>query len=109
MVGDHAGLAAGDALEEIAVRHEGDALLPRAVFRREMLVDIEIGPEEFAHAGQQFLLHGVGLLLRPAGELILVEQDLPSDNLVNPCVVDFQLAQFVGEFVLVAPGNEIGR
>ena len=50
LVGDHRGLAFGDALEHVAVRNEGEALLPGAVAGREVLLDVVVGPNIMAHA-----------------------------------------------------------
>ena len=108
MVGDDTGLAAGDALEQVAVRHEGNALLPRAVGRREMLGHVKVRPEEFANPCEQFFLHHVGFFHGAAGELVLVEQHLAAHDLVDPGLVDLQFAQLVGQLVFVTAGDEIG-
>ena len=109
LVGDHRGLAGPDALEEIAVRHEGDALPPRPVGRREVGVHVVVGAEMGAHAAQQFLLHDFRLFERAAREHGLVVQDLAAHDLVDPGFVDLELAQRIGEVVGVAGGAEIGR
>ena len=46
-----------NALEQVAVRDEGDALPPRPVAWREMRLDVVVGAEMRAHRGEQFLLH----------------------------------------------------
>ena len=66
LVGDHRRLAFADALEQVAVGNEGDALSPRLVTRREVRVDIEVGSEVGAHAGQQFGLQRLGFAERAA-------------------------------------------
>ena len=53
----------GDALEQVAIRNEGDALPPRPVARREVRVDVvvlaEIAPRT---AAEQLRLHRLRLL-----------------------------------------------
>ena len=58
---------------------------------------------------EQVLLGGFRLLERLAGEGVLVEQDLPTRNLVDPLLVDLQLAQRFGDFNRVAPGAKVRR
>ena len=67
LVGDDGGLAVLDGLEQIGVGHEGDALPPRPVARREMRGDVVVGPEHGADLADQLLLD----LLR-LGEAALV-------------------------------------
>ena len=50
-----------------------------------------------AHAGEQFLLRDLRLLERPAGERVLIAQDLAAHDLVDPGLVDLQFAQLFGE------------
>ena len=102
LVGDHRGLAGTDALEQVAVGNEGDALPPRPVGRREVRVHVVVGTEVRAHAAQQLLRHDLGLLERAAREHRLIVQDLAAHDLVDPAFVDLQLAQRVGEVVGVA-------
>ena len=63
LIGHHRGLAFADALEQVGVGHEGDALLPGPVARVEVLLDLglEARAERGAHARQQFLAHDLGL------------------------------------------------
>ena len=106
LVGHHRGLARADALEQVAVRHERDALAPRPVARREVRRHVEVRAEMGAHAGQQLVLHLLRLLERAPGEDILIVQDLAAHDLVDPAVVDLEPAQGVGEIVGVARGAE---
>ena len=58
LVGDDGGLAARDRLEQIGIGHEGDALPPRPVARREMLSRRRTpGPSTALICADQFLLH----------------------------------------------------
>ena len=109
LVGDHRGLAGLDALEQIAVRNEGDALPPWPVFRREMGRDVVVRAEIGLDRRQQILLGGFRLLERLAGERVLIEQDLAPGDLVDPGLVDLKLAQRFGDLDRVAAGAEIGR
>ena len=62
-----------------------------------------------ADAGQQFGSNLVGLLEGAAGEDRLVVQNLAAHDLVDPLLVDLELAQGLGQLDGVAAGNEIGR
>ena len=109
LVGDDRGLAGLDGLEQVAVRNEGDALPPRPVTRREVGRDVVVGSEIGLHRGQQILLGGLGLFEGLAGKRILIEQDLAARDLVDPGLVDLQLAQRFGDLDRIASGPEIGR
>ena len=109
LVGHDRGLAGLDALEQVAVRNEGDALPPRPVVRREVGRDVVIGAEIGFDRGQQILLGGFRLLEGLAGEGVLIEQDLAARDFMDPGLVDLQLAQGFGDLDRVAAGAEIGR
>src|SRR2546423_1402432 len=103
------GISGADRLQQIAVGDEGDALPPWPIARREMRVDLVIGTEITAYAGQQLALHLVRFgegTLRKHG---LIVQDLAAHDLVDPGLVDLQLAQFVGKLDRVAAGAVPGR
>ena len=102
LVGDDGGLAAGDALEQIGIGHEGDALPPRPVARREMRLDVVVRTEHRADLADQLLLHLLRLVKAELGERILLEQDLAADDLVDPFLVDLQPAQLLGDLDGVA-------
>src|SRR6185503_11258137 len=55
LVGYHRCLAASDALEQIGIRNEGDALSPGAITGREVRLDVVIGAKEVANDANQFL------------------------------------------------------
>ena len=109
LVGDHRGATGTDALEQVAVGDEGDALPPRPIGRREVRIHVVVRTEVRAHAAQQLLLHDFRLLERTTRENRLIVQDLAAHDFVDPAFVDLQLAQRVGEIVGVAGGPEIGR
>ncbi len=71
----------------------------------DVVVLAEIGLDR----GKQFLLRHFGLLEGLAGEGLLVEQDLAPRDLVDPFLVDLELAQGLGDLDRVAAGSEIGR
>ena len=98
-----------DALEQVAIGNEGDALPPRPVVRREVRLDVVILAEIGFDRRQQLLLGRFRLVERLRREGVLVEQDLAADDLVDPCLVDLQLAQLLGDLDRVAAGAEIGR
>ena len=93
-----------DPLEKIAIRDEGDALSPRSVARRKVRFNIVGWAKIGAHAAQQLFFHRLRLVKRAAREDGLIVQDLAAHDLVDPGLVDLQLAQRVGEFVGVAAG-----
>ena len=108
MVGDDARQPGLDAFEKVRIRNKGDALLPGAVARREVLHVValrEAGLDPF----QQLVAQEFGILEGAPRELGLFEQILAADDLVDPLLVHTQHAQFVGQDVLVAGRNEIGR
>ena len=61
-----------------------------------------------ANTGDEFLLDGIGVLECPAREGSLIVQDLAAYDFVDPCFVDLQLAQRLGELIRIAGGHEIG-
>ena len=87
-VSDNGRLAGADAAKDVAVRHEGDALAPGPVVRREMGLDVESRAQVSAHAGDQFLLHRFRILESAPREGSLVVQNLAAHDLVNPYLVD---------------------
>ncbi len=109
LVGDDRRLARFDALEDVAIGDEGDALPPWPVGWGEVLLHVEVRPQVGSDAVDQLLLHGFGLFEGAAREDLLVVQELAADDLVDPGLVDLQLAKGVGEVVHVAAGNEVGR
>ena len=58
---------------------------------------------------EQFLLHDFGLFERAAGERVLIEQNFPAHDLVDPFLADLQLPQRLGQFDRVAAGPEVSR
>ena len=62
-----------------------------------------------ANPGEQLLLDGLRLGERSAGEHGLLVQDLPAHDLVDPCLVDVERAQFVGDRDRIAAGPEKSR
>src|SRR5215813_3656906 len=108
LVGDHRGLAVSDALEHVAVGDGGEPLLPRTVSRREVLLDIVVGPDEAPDGPEQLLLDGVRLGRAPLREVGLLVEDLAAYDLVYPRRVDLQAAQLVGDLDGVAADAEVG-
>ena len=97
-----------NALENIAVRHKGDALAPRAIARRKVLLH-GLFRQEGANAGEQLFAHHIRFLHGPARKLALIEQDLAASNLVDPLLLDLKLAQIVDQVIAIAARDEIGR
>ena len=74
------------------------------------VVDVVVGAELGTHgvrAAPRFTVSG-SENVRP-GEQVLVVQDLPADDFVDPRLVDRQRPQLVGDLDRVAAGAEIGR
>jgi len=63
---------------------KANPLPPRPVFRREVGRDIVIGAEIGFDRGQQLLLGRFRLFERLAGERVLIEQDFPAGDFVDP-------------------------
>ena len=109
LVGHHGRLARLDAVKQIAIRHERDALPPWPVARREVRIHVVIGAEDRADRTEQFLLHCLGLAERALREYRLLIGDLAPDDLVDPRFVDLQSAQLLGDLDGVAAGAEKRR
>ena len=87
-----------DALEQIAIGNEGDALPPRPVVRREMRRHVVVGAEYRARTAPSSSCFTIsGSVERAAGEHVLLVQDLAAHDLVDPRLVDLQLPQRLGE------------
>ncbi len=107
LVGHHRDLAVGDGLEHVAVRDEGQALLPGAVARREVALDVAVGADVAAHGGEQLLLHRLRLGDATPGEDGLLVEDLASHDLVDPRRIHLQPPQLVGDVDGVATDAEV--
>ena len=64
LVGYHRCLAIGDALEQVGIGNEGDALAPGTVARREVRFHVVLGAEQVANDADQFLADDVRLLMQ---------------------------------------------
>src|SRR5262249_1433395 len=106
LAGHHRCLAAGDALEQIGVGDEGDALPPRTIAGREVAVDVVLGSKQVANDADQLLADDVRLLNAAAREGRLIEQDLAPYDFMDPGLIHVQLAQRLGQLDGVAAGNE---
>src|SRR5262249_20641776 len=108
-IGHHRCLAIGDALEQVGLGHEGNALAPRTVPRREMGFDIVVGAEQVANDADQFLADKLWLGKAAPSEGRLIEQDLAAYDLMDPALVDLQLPQRLGQVDGIAAGHEKSR
>ena len=109
LVGHDRGLAGLDPLKQIAVRNKGNALPPWPVARREVGGDVVIGSEISLDRRQQILLGRLRLFEGLAGKGILIVQDLPARDFMDPGFVDLKRAQGLGDLDGIAAGPEIGR
>jgi hypothetical protein len=107
-VGDDRGLPLAQRREQIAVRDHGDALLPRAVAGREVLVDVEALGQQWAHGLDQESMQLVGRLERHPGQRLLLRDVLPAHDLVHPLVGEIEWFQLHGELVFRGRGEEVG-
>ena len=80
LVGYESDLPGRNFLEQVAVRNQGQALLPGPVLRREMLLDVEVLGKEPPDAIDQFRLYELGLLPGEADEDLLVMKELFPHN-----------------------------
>ena len=58
-------------------------------------------------AGDELLLEGVRVGSRALDQVGPIPHDLAAHDLVDPCLVDFQLAQLIGQCIGIAAGGEI--
>ena len=107
-VGDDRGLPLAQRREQIAVRDDGDALLPRAVAGGEMLVDVEALGQQRAHGLDEERVQLVGRLERHPGQRLLLRDVLPAHDLVHPLVGEVEWFQLHGELVFRGRGEEVG-
>src|SRR5581483_2300516 len=103
LVSDHGGLAAGDALEQIVIWHESDALPPWPIARGEMRLNVVIRTEHGADLVNQLLPDLFRLGETELRECVLLEQYLAADDLVDPGFVHLKPAQFLRDLDGVAP------
>ena len=106
LVGDDRGLSLLDRLEQVAVGQHRDALLPRAVARVEVLLDVEALGQLGAGRVDQELARHLRLLEAHLRHEVLHLEDLAADDLVGPLVGDLEVAQRVGQLVGVRPRDE---
>ena len=107
VIGDHGRLACADGLEQVTVRHKGHALLQRLVRGREMPLHVVALGQARLDAGDELLLEGVRVGSRALDQVGPIPHDLAAHDLVDPCLVDFQLAQLIGQCIGIAAGGEI--
>ena len=108
LVGDDGGTLLADRLEQIAVGHEAEPLVPGIVARREMGRDVVVGAERHLHALEHQLLD----LGRPAPAELEEEHPphhvAPADDMIGKPRRQIA-AQFVGDGVLRRTRHHIGR
>ncbi|MCU0888139.1 MAG: hypothetical protein MUC64_09015 [Rubritepida sp.] len=108
LAGDDARRSLGHRVEQVAVRHIGQALVPGAVARREVRGDVVVGADDAPHLAQQLGRHLVGLGHAALRQPRLLEEDLAAHDLMHPGLVHRELAQLVGDVDAVAPDAEPG-
>ena len=106
-ISHHRCFAGFDSLEQIAVGHESDALLPRSIARGEMRIDVVVLGKMLFDSREQLFFHQVGMGHTQVGDHLLIEKNLATNNFMNPGFVDLQLSQHVSNFVGVASHRKI--
>ena len=84
VIGDHGGLARGDASEQVPVGHERHPLAPRVVGGREVGLDVVALGQHVGHHLDQFVFDQLWLLQRQPDQRMRVEEDLAAHDLVHP-------------------------
>ncbi len=106
-IGDDRHGACLDRLEQVAVGHEAETLIPRRVARREVRVDVVLGPERLANPTDEVALRLVGVGAHALVHELLQLGVLPAGDVVGDGVGQ-HLSQPVGDHVDVGPGGHIG-
>ncbi len=107
LVGDHGGLAGADRLEEIAVGHQAEPLVPRIVARGEMLLDVDVRPEFGFRHPDDHLLGAFGFAPRGVVEIHLQQDVLPASQPMRETLGQFGVHP-VGDLVLRRPRHDVG-
>ena len=107
-VGDHVGLAGAHRLEQIAVGHETEALIPRVVGRREMRIHGDAGRQSLRHLSAEKLAR----LLREATAKLVERQ--AHHHVLRPHramrrLCRQHLAQLVGDRILGRERRDVAR
>ena len=108
-IGDHGQLARRRYLEQIAIGAERQPLLPWAIGGSKMRLEREIVACIRADQRFEFVEHHVGLGFAALGQHVHIVHHLRADDAVDGRFVDADLAQAVGQFVLVGMREEIRR
>src|SRR5262249_13696788 len=94
--------------EQVAVRHETEALFPGIVPRCEVRLDVVVRAELLAHHVEQLLLHLLGMRARPPVQELLQRDVLPARDRIRPAFGQ-DGAQAVRDDVGVGTGRDVGR
>ena len=89
-VGDDRGLPLAQGREQVTVRDDGDALLPRAVAGSEVLVDVEALGQQRAYRLDEERVQLVGRFQRRPGQPVGLRHVLAAQDLVRPLLGDVQ-------------------
>ncbi len=107
-IGHHRGCSCVDGVEQVAVRHETQALVPGRVARREVGVDVVVGPECLAHAADEQLFRLVGRRPHALVHHLLQRGVLPAGHVVGDRIGQ-HLAQPVRDLVDIGARRHVGR
>ena len=97
-----------DRLEQVAVRHQAQPLVPGIVARREMGGHVVVGTERHPDAAEDHLLDLGRLAARELEEEHAPEHVAPADHLIGEFGRQLR-PQFVGDGILRRPRHHIGR
>ena len=107
LVGDDRGLAGADGLEQVAVRHRAEALVPGFVARREV-THVGVLAELLFHTREQQGAHALGPALRSLVDPALDRDVASARELVDPPLrQDF--AEPRGDLVVAGHGEDVAR
>ena len=99
-----------DGGEEVAVGHDRDALLPRAVARGEVLLDVvALGQQGPDRPPSRNACSSSGAVSEVVGQPVVLREVLATQDLVRPLRREVQRLQHGGELVGRRRGDEVGR
>ena len=108
LVGDHRCAARAQCFEQVAVRNEAQALVPRVVARREVLLDFVIGSELVADHPEQPFFYELRVCPGLAVHPLLIFDVFPARDRIGPPLRK-DIAQEIRDPILVGPRDDIRR
>src|SRR3954454_13598796 len=108
LVGDDGGALVADRLEQVAIGHQAQPLLPWIVARRKVLADVVFRPQRHLDATEDQFLGAVGLAAAELKEIHAEQHIAPADHVIGELRGQIA-AQLVGERILRRPRHHVSR